>query len=136
MSTLRSIEPEWLDFLPAEDSSAKGSRRDIRRLNWLMLHHYLIAGALRSEAAAAKPRTILDIGAGDGTFMLALARRLAPRWPNVKVTLLDRHHLAGETAARGFASLGWQMKTIASDIFDFIDGEELLDFDAITANLF
>jgi hypothetical protein len=135
MSILRSIEPEWLDTLPADDPGARGSRRDLRRLNFLMLHDRIIARAL-AAGAAGKPRTIIEIGAGDGAFMLSVAQRLAPRWPNVSVTLLDRQRIVSEESRRRFASLGWQVNVVTSDIFDFLDGDELSDFDAVVANLF
>jgi SAM-dependent methyltransferase len=135
MSTLRSIEPEWLDILPAADESAIGSRRDIRRLNVLMSHDRIVARAL-ANAATMKPRSIIEIGAGDGLFLLSVARRLAVRWPNVSATLLDRQALLSEAARRRFDALGWRAEGVASDVFDFLDSDDLPDFDIVVANLF
>ena len=77
MSLARAIESEWLDELPPDDPRALRSRRDIRRLNLIMGH----AGILRRQLLKHHPRpaTIVELGAGDGTFMLALARQTGHR---------------------------------------------------------
>ena len=80
--------------LPGDDPRALRSRRDLRRLNAIMLHdRHHGAGASTTHVERRQPRTIIEIGAGDGTFMLSVARRLASRWPDVEVTLLDRQDL-------------------------------------------
>jgi SAM-dependent methyltransferase len=134
MSLPRAIEPEWLDRLPGEDPEAQASRRDLRRLNALMLHSRIIAGAILAQGLA-KPRSVIEIGAGDGAFMLSLARQLAGRWPDVTVTLLDRLDLVGGDMRERFAGLGWQVRTIARDVFEFFD-EQGASFDIVVANLF
>jgi len=134
MSLPRAIEPEWLDRLPGEDPEAQASRRDLRRLNALMLHSRIVAGAILAQGLA-KPRSVIEIGAGDGAFMLSLARQLAGRWPDVTVTLLDRLDLVGGETRERFAGLGWQVRTIARDVFEFFD-EQGASFDIVVANLF
>lgn len=79
----RCIEPELLDHLPASDPGAIRSRRDLVRVNLLMGHAAIMARSLL--CGAGRPRVLIDIGAGDGTFMLRVARRLAPRWPDCRL---------------------------------------------------
>src|SRR5947208_17107735 len=86
----RFVEPELLDTLPADDPGAVGSRRDLQRLNAWMGHGQIMARALRSALDGAAPQQLVELGAGDGEFMLRLARRLSPRWPGVRVTLVDQ----------------------------------------------
>src|SRR5262245_54445300 len=93
MPMVRCVEPEWLDQLPADDPRAVRSRRDIRRVNAWMLQPGILARHLIKYWGEGSPRTILDLGAGDGTFMRNVARRLASRWTGVTVFLLDRQDI-------------------------------------------
>jgi hypothetical protein len=134
LTASRHVEPEWLDHLPAADPRAVRSRNDLRRLNILMFHTRLMANALVRECAQPPP-TILDIGSGDGTFMLSVARRLAPRWQNVRVLLLDQQKIVSEETRQAFAALTWWAEPIGSDIFTFLESSESGPVDAVTANL-
>jgi hypothetical protein len=135
MSISRTIEAEWLDSLPGDDPGAIGSRRDLRRLNWLMLHDRIVARAI-SRHATGKPRNILEIGAGDGAFMLSVARKLAPHWPDVTVTLLDRQDVASADMRQRFDELGWKTRIAVADVFDFFASNRKVRFDIVVANLF
>jgi hypothetical protein len=82
------------------------------------------------------PHNFIEHGAGDGTFMLALAKRLAPRWRNVKVILVDRQDIVTERTRRGFRDLGWQAEAISADVFDFLQWTAPGCADIVLANLF
>jgi hypothetical protein len=133
MSLPRRVEPEWLDTLPADNPRAMRSRRDLRRVNAVMLQAALMAQALRRNWRDRPPRTILDLGAGDGTFMLGVARRLASRWPHVTVTLLDRQDIVSARTIADFATLRWTAKPVAGDMFEFL--ARAAPVDIVTANL-
>lgn len=133
--SLRRIAPEILDGLAADDPRAVHSRRDLVHINALMFQAPLMAGLLRKHVKAA-PMRILEIGAGDGTFMLAVARRLAKEWPAVELTLLDRIDLVSPDTRNGFGKLGWQIETATADVFEWIDSAGREQFDAVVANLF
>jgi methyltransferase family protein len=133
MSLPRRLEPEWLDHLPAEDPRAMRSRRDLTRVNSFMGNARRMAAALLKHAATP-PRTIIDLGSGDGQFMLAVARRLAPRWSGVTVNLLDQQNIVGQTTRAGFAALGWRVEPTSADVFDFL--AQARSADIVTANLF
>jgi SAM-dependent methyltransferase len=132
----RSIETEWLDWLPCNDPRAIGSRRDLRRLNMLMGHAGIFTQRLLKFSPDKTPPSILELGAGDGTLMLAVARRLAPCPCNIALTLLDRHQLLSEQSRNQFAALGWKAETVTADVFDFLDDPRSRRFDVIVANLF
>jgi hypothetical protein len=134
LTASRQVEPEWLDHLPAADPRAVRSRNDLRRLNILMFHTRLVANALAQECAQP-PSTILDIGSGDGSFMLSVARRLAPRWQNVTALLLDQQKIVSEQILAGFEALTWRAEPIGTDIFKFLESSESGPVEAITANL-
>ncbi|MFD2051760.1 methyltransferase domain-containing protein [Mesorhizobium calcicola] len=137
MNTLshRSLVPEILDGLAADDPRARASRRDLRRINALMFQAPIMASLLRKFVPTPQ-RRILEIGAGDGTFMLAVARRIARHRPAVELTLLDRTGLVTAALAADFGRLGWKIETITCDVFDWAERPDGKHFDAITVNLF
>jgi hypothetical protein len=134
MSFPRRLEPEWLDELPADDPRAMRSRQDLKRINGWMGNAGRMAGALLKHAGSSKPRTIIDLGTGDGYFTLQVARRLAPHWPDVTIILLDRQSIMSAATREGFAALKWRAEPTAADLFDFMAQERAAD--VVTANLF
>jgi Methyltransferase domain len=136
MNAPRRVEPEWLDSLPADDPRARRSRRDLERVNAWMLQAGIMARGLLKHHGSEPPRTLVDLGGGDGTFMLSVARQLAPRWRNVAVTLLDRQDIVSDETRAGFRALRWPLETIAMDVFDFLERPDAASMDVVTANLF
>jgi O-methyltransferase len=136
MPAPRQVEAEWLDVLPADDPHAMRSRRDLRRVNAWMLHPEIMARTLKRHGAECKPRTLVDLGGGDGAFALAVARRLAPRWPDVMVILLDRQDIVGAETRAAFRALRWRLETVRMDVFDFLASPDVVGADVMMANLF
>jgi SAM-dependent methyltransferase len=134
MSLPRRLEPEWLDHLPADDPRAMRSRRDLMRVNSFMGNASRMADAVLQYSAGRIPRSIVDLGSGDGQFMLQVARRLAPRWPDVSVVLLDQQNIVSPATRAGFAALGWKVEPTSADVFDFL--AQVHPVDVVTANLF
>ncbi|WP_152044752.1 methyltransferase domain-containing protein [Aureimonas psammosilenae] len=130
----RRLVPELLDELSPDDPAAIRSRRDLVLVNALMFQPPIMARLLRQGCSTA-PRRLLEIGAGDGRFALALARRLAKNWPGVEVTLLDRQDLRTDTLAAAFDRFGWRARFLVADAFAFAQ-ETDERFDAVYANLF
>ncbi|MDX8480496.1 methyltransferase domain-containing protein [Mesorhizobium sp. VK24D] len=136
----RSLVPEILDELAADDPRALASRRDLARINALMFQAPIMASLMR-KFIARPPDRILEIGAGDGTFMLKVARRMARDWREVELTMLDRVGLVTPELAADFAALGWKLETVTADVFDWAEQDITgstggRSFDAITVNLF
>ena len=136
MNLPRRVEPEWLDELPQADPRAVWSRRDLKRINGWMLQARIMTRLLVAALDGGTPRTLVELGAGDGTFMLALAKRLAPGWRNVKVTLVDRQDIVTERTRQGFHDLGWQAEIVCADVFDYLQGARPGCADIVLANLF
>ncbi len=132
----RQLEPELLDQLPADDPRAMHSRHDLKRVNALMRNVGAMAAMLKTHAVGREPRAILDLGSGDGQLMLKIARRLAPRWRNVKVILLDRQNIVSEATRKGFAALQWRAEPVSADVFEFLAAARPGSVDVVTANLF
>jgi hypothetical protein len=126
----RRLEREKLDHLPAEDPAAIASRRDLERINLMMRAPAIMAAAL---AAFPRPRLLIDLGGGDGRFLLRAARQL-PEWRGITAIIADRQAIVTHETRAGFAALGWACELRQGDIFDSLAE---LEADAlIMANLF
>ena len=128
----RRVVAELLDTLPVDDPAAIRSRADLRRVNMWMNQPALMARLLQSYGAAP-PASILELGCGDGTFMLRVARRLAPAWPGLHLRLVDRLPLVTGSTVAAFAALGWHAVPETADAFDALAGAPA---DIVAANLF
>jgi len=126
----RTLEPEILDLLPADDPRARASRRDLARINIIMRQQTIMANLLR---ALAPPRRLADLGSGDGRFLLGVARRMAAHWPQVTALIVDRQDIVSAQTRAGFAALGWKCASVTGDILAVLPH---LDAEIITANLF
>ncbi len=131
----RRVEPEILDALSPDDPRAIASRRDLRRINALTFQAGIMTRLLKRHLIRP-PRRILEVGAGDGAFMLAVGRKLATRWPEVELTLLDRADLIASARIKEFLQLGWRAEAVTADVFEWLDRAGHRRFDLITANLF
>ncbi len=129
----RIVEPEILDELPPDDSRAVASRRDLRKLNWIMRHENIFHDALVLKIQQA-PRRIVELGAGDGSLLLGLARRFHTRWPDVRCTLVDQQKVATDETLAEFQKLGWSAVVAEADVFDWLKSAQPCD--VMLANLF
>ena len=91
----------------------------------------------------SRPLRMLELGAGDGTLMLSVAKALRPAWPDVELTLLDRQSLVASQTVEAYRKLGWTVDVQVMDVIDWIckrfqqqpEGKSQL-WDVIVANLF
>ncbi|MGA7039851.1 MAG: methyltransferase domain-containing protein [Pseudolabrys sp.] len=132
---LRNVEPELADHIPGDDPRALRFRRDLSRLNALTMTDRVMARTLLKHWGSVAPREIVDLGAGDGTFMLRVAQRLAPRWRDVTVKLVDQQDIVGAHARDGFAAVHWNIQTVPADVFEFLQKMQL-NVDIVIANGF
>ena len=132
---LRHVENELADHIPGDDPRARRFRQDLGRLNALAMTDRVMARALLKNSGDAVPRELVDLGAGDGTFMLRVAQRLAPRWRDVTVKLVDQQDIVSAQVRNSFAALHWNIQTIPADVFEFLQTMQS-SVDIITANGF
>lgn len=132
----RIVEPEWLDQLPPNHPQAAGSRRDLRRLNTWMGNVGSVARALSSGNGAVRLRRLTELGAGDGDFLLKLARRLGRDWSGTKALLLDRQPQVTDRTLAGFRALNWQAETVTCDVLEWCNRAEPANSAVMLANLF
>jgi hypothetical protein len=122
MTLQRTVVPEALDQLHAADPAAQRSRRDLVRVHGAMGTRAIVARGwqgLVSPRRGAAPLKILELGAGDGTLLLGVARALAPHWPQVQLTLLDRQDVVSPATLARYAELGWKADARVADVRDW-----------------
>lgn len=134
MSALqRTLEPEWLDDLPGDDPRAVRSRRDLRLMNRVMGHAHIIGRALRSHAGAP-PRSLAELGAGDGTLLARIVGKAC--WAGgADIVLVDRQPVVSAATGDRYRSLACRVSVDAEDVFEWL-ARGSLQYDAIVANLF
>ena len=123
----RVLQPELLDELPSNDPRAVHSRRDLRRINKIMLNARPIIKFLRA-ADLKSPITIAEIGAGVGNISARVAAALSADGISGTISFVDRQPLDGAEVA------GWRVQAIKADVFAWL--EKAAPVDAIIANLF
>lgn len=139
----RAVGPEILDDLLPADPRAIRSRRDLQRVNRVMGSCGILSRALERALAPAPPGAplrILELGAGDGSLALRIARRLATSWPAAELTLLDRQDLIAEATRTAFAHLGWTLRLLTVDALEWARAptqQQLAQrWDVVLVNLF
>jgi 2-polyprenyl-3-methyl-5-hydroxy-6-metoxy-1,4-benzoquinol methylase len=127
----RLIQPEFLDELSQDDPRAIHSRRDLRRVNAWMGNHKIMARALKENFSGA-PKQIVELGAGDGNFLLRVAKNL--NWQNVGAILLDCQKIVLPKTLAAFSKLGWRAEILTADVFDWSKNGNAAEI--VIANLF
>lgn len=142
----RVVADETLDQLAPDDPAAKRSRRDLVRVHRAMGTRAILSRGWQSllglERARA-PLRILELGAGDGSLLLGLARSNHLRWPHVQLSLMDRQDIVAPATLAGFAALGWSAQVQVADVLAWAAGTDELApglpaprWDLITTSLF
>lgn len=141
----RVVSGEMLDTLAADDPHAMRSRTDLRRIHRVMGSCGIVRRALENMLASQhRPSSlrVLELGAGDGTLMLEVARAFSSRWSPVRITLLDRQPLTSRSTIEGYAGVFWTAVPLTVDVFDWVHTPTALNpelaphWDLIVANLF
>jgi hypothetical protein len=99
--------------------------------------------AMTSRHPKETPLRILEIGAGDGSLMLGVARAIAPNWSDVELTLLDRQPLLDAATVANYREVGWTVIEKVGDVLhwatDTVNQPEdppVMRWDLTVANLF
>lgn len=132
----RVVLPETLDTLDPSDPRARRARRDLRRVHVVMRTVSILRRALERLSLAANPCQILELGGGDGSLILRLARSIRPRWTNVALTLLDRHDIVSPQTLSSYNALGWRVKVEQQDVMKWALQSRSEHYDLAIASLF
>jgi hypothetical protein len=132
----RIVLPELLDELTPTDPRATRSRLDLQRVHRAMGTVSILRGAIAKLRLAAQPTRILELGAGDGTILLRLARALKPRWLGVTLTVLDRHDLFGKDTREAYRQIGWQLQVLREEALAWARARPSQQYDLSVTTLF
>jgi Methyltransferase domain len=132
----RRVEPELLDFLPTTDPAAIRSRSDLRRLNVLMRQSATLARLLGTHDAPKRMRRIIDLGGGDGAFLLQLAQRMPRRAGPIGAVLVDRHPSVSRQTREQLRALGWELEVATADVVEWLEQAPTQGSTVTIANLF
>jgi hypothetical protein len=132
----RSVCPEALDNLDPKDPRALRARRDLRRVHRAMGSLAILRSAISQLRLAAPPKRILELGAGDGTLLLRLARTLSGKWRGVELTLLDRQRVIDLETIEGYRRLDWRVNVHCEDVLVWARRAAAQRYDLCIATLF
>jgi hypothetical protein len=132
----RDVQPELLDQLPADDRDAVHSRRDLQRINAWMGHARIMGRVLAAALPSRPPQSIVELGSGDGTLLLKLAKRLAPQWKPSRVVLVDRQPVVSPATTAAFASQSWPVELAQMDVFEWLERSRAASTDVTLTTLF
>lgn len=132
----RRVQPEALDALEAHSPAAQRSRRDLRRLHHVMGTLPIMLRAFARAGLKGRPLRILEIGAGDGSFALRLAKARGMNMAPVSLTLLDRQPAIDDETLSGLRARGWVPTVAVADVFDWFSQAQTSRWDIVFANLF
>jgi hypothetical protein len=143
----RLVAAETLDHLSEQDPAAVRSRQDLQRVHQLMGTRGIVSRALRSMTSlrgSDGPLRALELGAGDGSLMLRVARQLDDSFPPVQLSLMDRQPLVSASTLAAYRDAGWVATTCVMDVLQWAHANEDRGaekhtspaWDLIVANLF
>ncbi len=131
----RNVLPELLDELEPNDPRARRSRRDLRYVHRAMGSLSILQRAIARLQLQAPPTRILELGAGDASFLLRLAQA-QPDWGGVVLTILDRHDLLSKETREAYKRLGWDLTVLRADVLEWAKEGHAQQFDLCVTTLF
>ncbi len=136
MNMNRVVLPELLDVLPPQDAAALRSRRDLRRVNAWMRHPQIMARALHENWPRRGAQHLVELGAGDGHFLLSVAERARGRWPDTQAILVDQLEALDPRARDGFRHFGWHVRAEIAEAAEWLRQARPQPAQTILCNLF
>lgn len=116
----RCVKSEVLDTLPESDPRAWHSRRDLRRINACMGNVRLVAACLTQFLQSHKPRRIIDLGAGDGSFLQGLTRDLPALVPGTELVFVERLDVVEKARVTDLRARGFRVAVVQTDAWPWL----------------
>lgn len=132
----RLVTAELLDDLAPTDPRAGRSRRDLQRIHRALRSVSVLREGIARLGLAAAPRSIIELGAGDGTLLLRLLRTMHPPWIGAEITLLDRHDLVTTGTRAAYRRLGCSVRILQADALEWAQTPGEQQYELGVATLF
>jgi len=136
MNMNRIVLPELLDVLPPQAASAMRSRRDLRRVNAWMRHPQIMARALRANLPGREAQCLVELGAGDGHFLLNVAKQVQGCWPDTQAILVDQLQVMDSQTCGEFRRFGWHARAEIAVAAEWLHQARSRPAQTIISNLF
>ena len=81
-------------------------------------------------------RRLVDLGGGDGTLLLQLARELGPDCGTAQAVLVDRQMLVSDGTREAFKASRWGIEAATSDVLEWLASAPPCEGTVMIANLF
>lgn len=132
----RVVKPLQLESFPVDDPRAIRANRSLRRINALARNAAIVAEEGLRPWRNRSACQLVQIGAGDGAFMLSIAKKAARLTPRARVMLVDNNHGATGKTLEAIHALGWQAQTVNADPLDWLMQSDSPVFDVVFANMY
>jgi hypothetical protein len=132
----RRLHPEQLDQLPGRAPTAIAAHRDLRRINRWMGNTHFIRQPLRAALHRSAPQRIVDLGAGDGAFLLRCLQGRIGLPKGTELLLLDRRDAIDPAVLARLDQLGFHPRPWTTDALDWLRNAPVQPGTWILANLF
>jgi hypothetical protein len=116
----RLVLPELLDRLPGDDPDAIRSHRDLRRIHAWMGNTRRVGSWLNRTATREKPARIIDMGAGDGAFLLRCLRRATRLPKGTELVLIDQRDCMDAAILARLRERGFRPRVVRADALHWL----------------
>ena len=93
----------------------------------------VLGRALRGTVSGSR---LVELGSGDGTLLLRVAKRLGTATKRVRAVLVDRTPSITDDTRAAFDRVGWDVELRSSDVFAWLNRPNPETTDVTIANLF
>lgn len=136
MMMQRQVLPELLDRLPGDHPDAIHSHRDLRRIHAWMGNARRVGSWLSRAASQEPPRRLIDLGAGDGAFLLRCVRQATHLPRKLELVLIDQRESMDPTVLAELRGHGFRPRIETIDALHWLQSASPQPGSWIVASLF
>lgn len=132
----RRVLPELLDRLPGDHPDAIHSHRDLRRIHAWMGNGRRVGSWLSRAAVHEPPRRLIDLGAGDGAFLLRCVQQATHLPRHIELVLIDQRESMDPMVLAALRAHGFRTRIETTDALHWLQSASPRPGTWIMASLF